>query len=125
MTTSTTTQEEAVTAEKVLENRLRRMAERQGLTLVKSRSRDRKALNYGRYWLADARTGATVIGPEYGLGIDQVESALEAAVAIEAHVGARFIFPPVGATCARCGKRRRDEDVAAWIEPKRGWAPVC
>src|SRR3712207_211748 len=38
--------------EKVRENRLRRMAQRQGLTLQKSRRRDPYALDYGKYWLA-------------------------------------------------------------------------
>ena len=38
-------------AGKVRENRLRRMAKRQGLTLVKCRRRDAYALDYGRYWL--------------------------------------------------------------------------
>ena len=38
-------------SDKIRENRLRRMAERQGLRLVKSRRRDPLALDYGRYWL--------------------------------------------------------------------------
>jgi hypothetical protein len=42
------------TQEKVRENRLRRMAARQGLQLVKSRRRDPRALDYGTYWLVDA-----------------------------------------------------------------------
>jgi hypothetical protein len=37
--------------EKVRENRLRRMAERRGLTVHKSRRRDRGALDYGQMWL--------------------------------------------------------------------------
>jgi hypothetical protein len=45
MTTSTT--------EKVRENRLRRMAERQGLALHKSRRRDRFAKDYGLFWVVD------------------------------------------------------------------------
>lgn len=36
---------------KVLENRLRRMAERQGFLLEKSRRRDPKARDFGRYRL--------------------------------------------------------------------------
>lgn len=35
--------------EKVTENRLRRIAARRGYTLTKSRTRDPKALNYGRW----------------------------------------------------------------------------
>jgi hypothetical protein len=39
--------------EKVLENRLRRMAGRQGLRLIKSRARDRNDVTYGGYELWD------------------------------------------------------------------------
>jgi hypothetical protein len=38
-------------AEKVRENRLRRMAERQGYALRKPRRRDTRALDYGELWL--------------------------------------------------------------------------
>jgi hypothetical protein len=41
-------------AEKARENRLRRMADRQGYRLTKSRRRDPRANVYGSYWLADA-----------------------------------------------------------------------
>jgi len=37
--------------DKVRENRLRRMAERQGLALRKSRRRDPRAIDYGEVWL--------------------------------------------------------------------------
>jgi hypothetical protein len=42
-----------VTAEKIRENRLRRMAERQGLELRKSRRRDPRAKDYGRWYIVD------------------------------------------------------------------------
>jgi hypothetical protein len=45
---------------KVLENKLRRMADRQGLRLVKSRSRDVNAIDYGLYALLDVETGGAV-----------------------------------------------------------------
>jgi len=45
---------------KVLENRLRRAADRQGLRLVKSRSRDPKAKDYDRYALVDVQTDKAV-----------------------------------------------------------------
>jgi hypothetical protein len=45
---------------KVRENRLRRMADRQGLRLVKSRSRDPRAVDYGLYALIDHNTGGAV-----------------------------------------------------------------
>ena len=45
---------------KVKENKLRRAADRQGLRLSKSRSRDPRALDFGRYALIDVQTGGTV-----------------------------------------------------------------
>jgi hypothetical protein len=40
-----------MTNEKTRETRLRRMAERQGLAIHKSRRRDPRALDYGRWWV--------------------------------------------------------------------------
>lgn len=45
---------------KVRENRLRRMADRQGLRLLKSRSRDERAIDYGLYALIDIDTNSAV-----------------------------------------------------------------
>ena len=42
---------------KVRENRLRRAADRQGLRLSKSRSRDPNAMDFGMYALIDQQTG--------------------------------------------------------------------
>ncbi len=64
-----------MTDEKVRENRLRRMAERQGLTLRKSRTRDPRALDYGTWWISDARTNA-LLSSETGCGLDDVEDWL-------------------------------------------------
>jgi hypothetical protein len=67
-------------AERVRENRLRRMADRQGLRLMKSRRRDPRAVDYKRYMLVDLATGAVVVGagvldrPIWDL--DQVEAYL-------------------------------------------------
>lgn len=47
------------TQEKVRENRLRRMAERRGLTLSKSRRRDTGALDYGLWTVTP---GSTISG---------------------------------------------------------------
>jgi hypothetical protein len=59
------------TQEKVRENRLRRMASRQGLQLMKSRRRDPRALDYGTYWLVDAS------GVEVARGdVDAIEARL-------------------------------------------------
>lgn len=46
--------------EKVRENRLRRSADRQGLRLMKSRSRDPQAVDFGLYALIDVETNGTV-----------------------------------------------------------------
>jgi hypothetical protein len=68
------------TAEKVRENRLRRMAGRQGLELKKSRTRDPRAYQYGGYMLVDIDLNAVVAGTEVGLGyeltLDDVEAYL-------------------------------------------------
>jgi Ni/Co efflux regulator RcnB len=61
--------------EKVRENRLRRMATRQGLILVKSRRRDFRALDYGQYWLAVEDTNVLVT-PERGVTLDGIENYL-------------------------------------------------
>ena len=45
---------------KVRENRLRRAADRQGLRLEKSRSRDPNAIDYGLYALIDVQTSGAV-----------------------------------------------------------------
>jgi hypothetical protein len=42
-------------SEKVLENRLRRVAARRGWKIVKSRVRDTKAIGFGHYSLLDAK----------------------------------------------------------------------
>ena len=64
---------------KIRENRLRRMAERQGVALVKSRRRDPRALDYGKYMIVDPTTtgivqGAGSAGP--CMDLDDVEAWL-------------------------------------------------
>jgi hypothetical protein len=79
MDSSITSQEVAAMGdEKVRENRLRRMAERQGLMLRKSRRRDPRAVDYGRYWLIDLDTTGVVAGGQFGIDLDDVESHLTA-----------------------------------------------
>lgn len=66
-------------ASKVWENRIRRMAGRQGLRLEKSRRRDTRAAGYGTYRLVDPATGTVVSYGEpapYGLTLDDIEKAL-------------------------------------------------
>ena len=62
--------------QKVHENRLRRMAKRQGLAVRKSAIRDPHALGYERFDIVDAETNATVFrgGERYpNLTLDEVE----------------------------------------------------
>jgi hypothetical protein len=66
-------------AYKVWENRIRRMAERQGLRMEKSRRRDTRAVDYGTYRLVDPATNTVVsYAPPslYGLTLDDIEKAL-------------------------------------------------
>jgi len=61
---------------KVRENRLRRMASRQGLRLEKSRQRDPMALDYGKYRLVNGPPGHIHIFIGQG-DLDQVAEWLE------------------------------------------------
>lgn len=68
-------------SDKAHENKLRRMADRQGLMLQKSRTRDRRALTYGGYQLVDEENGEVVlgqgnIGRGYASSLEEVESYL-------------------------------------------------
>jgi hypothetical protein len=66
--------------EKVRENRLRRMAARQGLRLVKSRRRDPHALDYHLYALVAENEykveGGWQEGGRFGYTLDEVEARL-------------------------------------------------
>lgn len=65
--------------EKVRENRLRRMAARQGLQLIKSRRRDPRAIDYGGYMLIEAHNNTIVLGATptpYCANVDDVEKFL-------------------------------------------------
>lgn len=70
------------TGAKVYENRMRRMAERQGLRLVKSKRRDPRAIDFGKFMLTDADTGAIVAGAS---GTGRAEFSL---ADVEAHLTA-------------------------------------
>lgn len=66
-------------SDKARENRVRRMAERQGLRLEKSRRRDPRALGYGTYQLVDPNRNTIVAGDNergYGLDLEAVEGQL-------------------------------------------------
>ena len=68
--------DEEARLEKVRENRLRRMAQRQGLRLIKSRVRDPRALDYGRWWIANPSTNSIVAGEPEFMDIGGVERYL-------------------------------------------------
>ena len=62
------------------ESRLRRMAERRGLRIARSRARDPRAADYGLYMLRDVNTrvivaGATTVGRALWT-LDEVEAYL-------------------------------------------------
>jgi hypothetical protein len=61
---------------KVVENRLRRMADRQSLQLVKSRRRDRNAPDHGRYMLVDSLAKAVPAGGNWSLDLAEIEQIL-------------------------------------------------
>lgn len=66
----------------VRENRLRRMAKRQGLELVKSRRRDPRAIDFGVYWLAKPSApggdwrSRELVTAEQGVTLDEIEQYL-------------------------------------------------
>lgn len=70
--------------DKVRENRLRRAAQRQGLTIVKSRRRDPRATDYGVYYIAEVTApgghwrSREMLTPEQGFSLDEVEAFLDA-----------------------------------------------
>jgi hypothetical protein len=65
--------------DKVLENKLRRMASRRGWRLEKSRRRDPNALDYGGYMLVDAYRNIVLYGAhqhQYELSLQDVQAIL-------------------------------------------------
>lgn len=67
------------TKEKIHENKLRRMAKRQGYRLMKSRRRDPNAYDYGGYMLVDERTNGIMYGSyplPFSASIEEVEDFL-------------------------------------------------
>jgi hypothetical protein len=61
---------------KVRENLLRRVAERQGLKLHKSRRRDPRALDYGGYWLIEPTRNIAVAGGDRGVALEAIAEYL-------------------------------------------------
>ena len=64
--------------EKVRENRLRRMAKRQGCILKKIRRRDERALDYGKYWLINHNNCLVLGSGSYNASctLDEIEEFL-------------------------------------------------
>lgn len=66
--------------DKVRENRLRRVADRRGLRLEKSRRRDEKAIDFGGFMLIDVIRNYAVAGGHpfpYSCSLDDVEAYLD------------------------------------------------
>jgi hypothetical protein len=66
--------------EKTRENRLRRVAERQGLQLAKSRRRDPRAIDFGGYMLSSSIKNFAVMGDQpfaFSATLDDVEAYLD------------------------------------------------
>jgi hypothetical protein len=64
---------------KTFENRLRRMASRQGYELSKSRLRDPRAIGYGGYMIIDASTNHVAAGGHphaHTMSLDEIEAWL-------------------------------------------------
>jgi hypothetical protein len=62
---------------KVREARVRRMIDRQGYRLKKSRRRDPRAVGYGHYRIVDPHTNTVVAGAgraAYNMTLDQAEA---------------------------------------------------
>jgi hypothetical protein len=64
-----------MTEGRVRETRTRLMAKQRGFHLVKSRRRDRLAIDYGRYWLCDDR-GRVLMGNKSGTTLSEIEAFL-------------------------------------------------
>lgn len=72
---SSTTEGSTMTDDKIRENRLRRMAERQGLRIEKSRRRDPLAIDYGRWavFAGDDRRAGNLTTEQVEEGLDRGE----------------------------------------------------
>jgi hypothetical protein len=62
---------------KVVENKLRRIAERRGYRLTKSRRRDPKAIGFGGYALIAEDSGLAVLGARFNATLDDVQEFLK------------------------------------------------
>jgi hypothetical protein len=131
MPTGTPTRTPSTPERKVAENRLRRIAARQGLRLVKSRRRDPRALAHGTYQLVDTRTRALVAGipafEGYGLDLVDVADRLGADADVRAAAVLAENAAVVSDRCARCGTPEPDIQTPEylWWETLKDCSPVC
>jgi hypothetical protein len=58
------------------EARVRRMARRQGLALMKSRRRNPEVPDFGGYWLTDPFRNALVFGGDWGASLEEISEYL-------------------------------------------------
>jgi len=77
--------------DKSRENRARRVAERRGYRLEKSRRRDPRSVGYGQYQLVDPSTGANVSLGGGWLTLMEAESQLEILSAVQDPAAVRLI----------------------------------
>ncbi len=114
------------TEHKVLENRLRKAAERQGLRLEKSRTRDPHAIDYGTYQLVDARRNIVKrdwdMDRGFGLDLRSVGRYLFADVAVRVDPVPDYGPDPApGAWNAGVGEPMTFDDTEAPILQFRAW----
>lgn len=65
-------------SDKTRENRVRRMAKRQGYQLVKSRRREQRSIDYGTFVIVDPSTNTLVLGGHVLHNLAEVEAWLSA-----------------------------------------------
>jgi hypothetical protein len=61
---------------KSVETRLRRLAEKEGLRILKSRLRHRRSDNLGLYQLIEDRRNIVVLGPKYDATLEDIAKYL-------------------------------------------------
>lgn len=101
------------TAEKVRENRVRRAADRQGYILVKSRRRDPRALDYGRFVLVENRAGNRSLGGQAAIS-EFADSAGYTLDEIEARLWPVHLIDPVPEDPGRIGFDENETPILMW-----------
>jgi hypothetical protein len=94
-------------AEKVRENRLRRRLQRRGIRLVKSRRRDRGAVDYAKYAMQETAGGWWGPDGTEFLSLEEIEERLDRADADERHL-------------AYVAEVEREDRAVAWLQSPAG-----